>query len=108
MKILVMALLLFAFSAHAGHLESHDLKVTLLSAWASDGGVLVQTTPRHSIDGLSCTNTYWLELDISQPGYNSLLSMVLAAQTSQTAISVRVADDNNSESCRLERVIITP
>lgn len=107
-NILVFLMAVLSLGVQATTKDSSNLKVQLISAWASSGGILLQTNPKHSVAGLSCTNDYWLELNKNQPGYQTILSMLLSAQVTQKNITVRAIDDNNSDFCRLERVIITP
>jgi hypothetical protein len=106
--VFTILIAMISFGAQATIKDSSNVKVQLISAWASSGGILLQTNPQHSIEGLSCTNNYWLELDKNQPGYQAILSMLLSAQATQKTITVRAVDDNNSDFCRLERVITTP
>lgn len=98
--------LLWGSAAVANTLDSSGLTIKLLSVWADDGGVLVQTEPKHSIEGLSCTGDYWLRLSKDAAGYEALLSVLLSAQATQSKITVR-AGESGSEFCNLERVIIT-
>jgi hypothetical protein len=107
-NVFIILIATISFGVQATTKDSSNVKVQLISAWASSGGILLQTNPKHSIEGLSCTNDYWLELDKNQPGYQAILSMLLSAQATQKTITVRAVDDNSSDFCRLERVITTP
>ena len=107
-SVFIILTAMMTFGTQGATKDSSNVKVQLLSAWASSGGILLQTNPKHSIAGLSCTNDYWLELDKNQSGYQAILSMLLSAQATQKTITVRAVDDNSSDFCRLERVIITP
>lgn len=90
----------------ASHKDTSDVNIELVSVWTSDGDVLVQTNPRHDISGLTCTDNYWLVLDKSAIGYETTLSMLLAAQASSAKVTVRASDDNSHNICRLSRLVI--
>jgi len=107
-RVFIILMAMIICGTQATTKDSNNVKVQLVSAWASSGGILLQTNPKHSISGLSCTSDYWLELDKNQPGYQAILSMLLSAQATQKTITVRAVDDNSSNFCRLERVITTP
>lgn len=105
-KILFVIIFLFVPLASASAKDTSGLTVKLLSVWASDGGVLVQTEPKHSIEGLNCTDNYWLQLSKQAVGYDAILSMLLSAQVTQAKVTVR-AGDSGKKFCVLERVILT-
>ena len=106
-KLLIIFLLLASSSIQAAsYKDSYGLKVNLISVWSSSGEALIQTSPRHSIEDLSCTNDYWLVLDKTTDGYDAILSLLLTAQSADKYVTIRAIDDNNSNFCRLERVII--
>ena len=106
-KLLIASLLLIAGSANAAWKDSNGLKVNLISVWASNGGVLVQTSPKHSISGLSCTDNYWAELSKNSEGYEAMLSVLLTAQASNKQVFVRVSDAGSDKFCNLQRVILS-
>lgn len=105
---LILLSLLFSVPVYAAHVDSSNVKVQLISVWASSGDVLLQTNPRHNITGLGCGNDFWLVLDKDQPGYDGILSLLLSAQAQQTNITVRAVDDSGPGFCRLERVVTQP
>ncbi len=107
MELLLIGLLLSA-PVYAAQLDSSNVKVQLISVWASSGDVLLQTNPRHNIAGLACSNDFWLVLDKDQLGYEGILSLLLSAQAQQSNITVRAVDDIGSNFCRLERVVTQP
>ena len=103
---LALSILLFHFSTEAAWKDTHNVEVKLISVWASNGGVLVQTNPKPNIEGLSCSDNYWLSLGKSSEGYDALLSLLLTAQASKQKITVRANNNGSEPFCRLERVII--
>lgn len=107
-KYLVITALFLSSYASAAYKDTGNVKVHLVSAWASEGGILLQTNPQHSIEGLGCDSSYWLKLNVDQPGYNAIVSMLLSAQATQKPITVRAVDDQGTDFCRLERVITSP
>lgn len=96
-------LLFFSTSVFAGYQDSHNLTVEQISVWGSSGQLLVQTKPKHSIEGLGCSSDYWLKK--TDEGYDALLSILLAAQMAKKTITVRAVDDAGTDFYRLERVI---
>ena len=102
-----LSLLLVMSGANAAYKDTSNVKIHFISAWASDGGVLVQTNPQHSIDGLGCESAYWLKLSADQAGYNTVIAMLLSAHVTQMPVTVRAVDDQGTDFCRLERVILT-
>lgn len=105
-KLLGLSFLMLSLGAFAGHKDSHDLQVEQISVWGDSGDLLVQTSPKHNIEGLSCSSDYWLKLHRSDEGYEALSSMLIAAQMAGTTITVRAVDDAGTDFCRLQRVII--
>ena len=98
--------ILFTLPAFAAYKDTGNVTVNLVSMWAN-GGLLVQTSPKHNIEGLNCESDYWLKLDKSYEGYNEMLSMALAAQMAGKKITVRANDDSGTDFCRLDRIIIS-
>lgn len=70
---------------------------------ASD--VLVQTEPRHSIEGLSCASDYWMILTPDDVGHEIMVTLLKNAQKLQLPVTVNVIDDTSPDFCRLNRVI---
>ena len=107
LKVLVfISVCMFAFSAHAAYRDSSGRYVKQISVWGHTGHVLVQMEPRHDIEGLQCTDDYWLVLNKTDEGYETMLSMLIAAQIADKPILVRAEDDRRDQSyCRLQRII---
>ena len=98
MKYFVIIIgILISSLASAAYKDTGNVKVQLISAWASEGGILLQTNPQHSIEGLSCESSYWLKLNVDQPGYSAIVSMLLSAQATQRPITVRAVDDQGTD-----------
>ncbi|SMF24239.1 hypothetical protein SAMN02745866_01571 [Alteromonadaceae bacterium Bs31] len=99
--------MLAAAQCFSEYKDTANVNIEMISVWGSTGQALVQTNPKHNIEGLKCTGDYWLTLEKTDAGYQSLLSMLIAAQVSGKIVTVRAEDDNLVESfCRLQRVII--
>ena len=107
LAVLLFGLVVSGFTplALAASAVTHDVKIELISVDPSTGNLLIQTNPRHSIEGLSCTNTYWITLARSATGYDSVLSMLLSSQRAGSMVTVQAGDDNGYELCKLERLI---
>ena len=105
-KLLATGFLMLSLGAFAGHIDTHDLKVEQISVWGDSGDLLVQTSPKHNIEGLSCSSDYWLKLNKNDEGYEALSSMLIAAQMAGKTITVRAVDDAGTDFCRLQRVIV--
>ena len=103
--ISILAITLASFS-HGDYKDTSNIKIKLISVWTSSGDILVQTNPKHNIQGLACTSDYWLKLDKTAAGYDGTLSMLLSAQATQATVTVRAYDDQGTDFCRLDRVII--
>lgn len=65
--ILILTMAMVGF-AHGHYKDTSNVKIKMISLWSDDGGVLIQTNPRHSIEGLDCIDDYWLMLDKAEPG----------------------------------------
>ena len=106
MRYIVFLLTMAAMSfSYGDYKDSSGVKIKLVSIWGGNGNVLIQTNPNHSIDGLACTSNFWLELDLTAPGYEGMLSMLLTAQATQSTVTVRAFDDIGTGFCRLDRLI---
>ena len=105
-KAFVIFMFLFTSEAYAAWKDTHNVKIKLISVWAPNGGILIQTEPLPKIEGLSCTSDYWLSLGKDRGGYDALLSVLLTAQAGGKSVTVR-ASEGEEDFCRLERVIIT-
>jgi len=55
--ISILAITLASFS-HADYNDTNNIKIELVSVWTTSGDILVQTNPKHTIQGLSCTSDY--------------------------------------------------
>jgi hypothetical protein len=55
MKIIIsiLAITLTCF-ARADYKDTSNIKIELVSVWTTNGDILVQTSPKHSISGLAC------------------------------------------------------
>lgn len=106
-RILLFTIIFLTQNALAAYKDTDGVKVQLISAWANNGDILLQTNPRHSIEGLNCQGDYWLTLKKNSPGYEAILSMLLSAQATQKTILVR-AEDSGTDFCNLTRVIANP
>jgi len=103
--ISILAITLASFS-HGDYKDTSNIKIKLISVWTSSGDILVKTNPKHNIQGLSCTSDYWLKLSETALGYDGTLSMLLSAQATQAKVTIRAIDDQGTDFCRLDRVII--
>lgn len=107
MKIIISILAItLACFAHADYKDTSNIKIELVSVWTTSGDILVQTSPKHNIQGLGCSSDYWLKLSQTAQGYDGTLSMLLSAQSTQAKVTVRAYDDQGTDFCRLDRVII--
>ena len=107
MKKSLYIFLFISASSIAANQDTHSTYVNQISVWGHNGDVLVQMSPRHNIEGLSCTDDYWLRLSKNDEGFETMLSLLLASQMAKKAISVRSEDDSAGAQpyCRLQRVI---
>ena len=106
--VLVSFLFCWSINSFAEYKDSGDVKVEFISVWSSTGDTLIQTSPRHDISGLSCTDNYWLVLDKSKGGFEPALALLMSAQASGARIVVRYDDEGGGKFCRLSRVITKP
>ena len=107
MKKLLFLLATFVVSTtYADYRDTGNVTIKLVSVWTDSGDILVQTNPRHDISGLNCSSDYWLKLNKSNSGYEGALSILLSAQATQSKVTVRAYDDQGTDFCRLDRVII--
>lgn len=105
-KVFVLLVLLVSSGVFAEWKDSSSVSVELISVWGKTGDALIQTNPKATITDLKCTDNYWLTLDKTDPGFQSIMAMLLAAQMSGKTITVRAEDDGVTKSyCRLARVI---
>lgn len=104
-KLILFVIFSFSASVLASHKDSSGLLVAQISVWGASGDILIQTNPKHSIEGLSCESDYWLKLRKTDEGSQALLSMLMAAQLANKTVLVRAVDDAGTDFCRLERVI---
>ena len=102
--VLILAITIASF-AYGDYKDTGNVKIELVSVWTENGDILVQTKPKHSIQGLVCTSDYWLKLNKTAIGYEGTLSMLLSAQATQATVTVRAYDDQGTDFCRLDRVI---
>jgi len=100
-KIISILAITLASFAQGDYQDTSNLKIELISVWATSGDILVQTKPKHNIQGLSCTSDYWLKLSETAAGYDGTLSMLLSAQATQTTVTVRAYDDQGTDFCKL-------
>lgn len=105
LKFSYIFLLSIALPVLGASKETSNVKVEMLSVWTNSGDILVQTSPKPDISGLTCTNDYWLMLDKVELGHQEVLSMLLSAQISKIKLTVRAEDNNGHEFCRLSRII---
>ena len=98
--ISILAITLASFS-HADYNDTNNIKIELVSVWTTSGDILVQTNPKHTIQGLSCTSDYQLKLSETAVGYDGTLSMLLSAQATQATVTVRAYDDQGTDFCKL-------
>ncbi len=105
-KLILIFLCLFSGSALAAYKDSTNRYVKQISVWGHTGDVLVQTYPRHDIDGVQCTDDYWIRLNKSDEGFQTMISMLIAAQMADKPIIIRAEDDGIGQPyCRLQRII---
>ncbi len=104
-KLIYVLLSTLCFPVFADYKETSNLQISQISAWGSSGELLIQTNPKHSIEGLGCTSNYWLKLRKTDDGYQAMLSMLMTAQIAKTSVLVRAIDDVGTDFCRLDRVI---
>ena len=105
-NILFLITTIIAGYTFADYKDTGNVTIKLVSVWTDSGDILVQTNPRHDISGLNCSSDYWLKLNKSNPGYEGALSILLSAQATQSKVTVRAYDDQGTDFCRLDRVII--
>lgn len=103
--LVVMMCTCCSVSVYAAELSSNDLHVDIVSIY-DHGHIYVQTSPRHDITGLDCTNDYWMGIATTTPAYDALLASLLAAQQSSSKVTVTVNDDGTSQFCNLARLTI--
>lgn len=106
--LLIFSLMASIFTAPttAGDLLTKDLKVKLISIEENTGNILVQFHPRHSINGLACTDDYWASLSKNSLVHQEMLSVLLTAYASQKPMNITVSDDPQSTFCKLKRIIL--
>ena len=107
MKTVFLFVIAFVFAVSNGALAStatQGVRITTLSLTDTGGGLLVQTTPRHSLD-TGCTNNFWLVLDTSSANFEALLSMLITAQSRGSSVTVTATGAGN-QFCNLSRVVL--
>ncbi len=106
-KLLLVFISILPSLVFAANRDTANTYVKQISVWGHSGGVLIQMNPRPNIEGLGCTDDYWLRLNKSDEGYETMLSMLIAAQVTNKPILVRAEDDGDSTQpyCRLQRII---
>lgn len=105
-KLIFIFLCTLSCSALAASKDSPNRYVQQISVWGHSGDVLVQTYPRHDIEGVQCTDDYWIRLNKSDEGFKIMLSMLIAAQMADKPILIRAEDDGIDQPyCRLQRII---
>ena len=106
MKIAFFSIIALFFAASSGALASTataNVKITTLSL-TDTGNLLVQTTPRHTLDA-GCTTDFWLVLATSTPNFDALLSMLITAQSRGSSVTVTATGVGN-QFCNLSRVVL--
>lgn len=101
--LFIFTALVFGSAAHA-QTTTPGVKITKLSLTDDGGGMLIQTTPRHTLDA-GCTSDFWLALATSAPNYEALLSMLITAQTRGSSVSVSATGVGN-DFCNLSRLVL--
>lgn len=99
-----LLMLLFTPAQSFAETSRANVQVTRVSLTASGSSLLVQTSPRPFLDG-SCTSDFWLILPISSTNYESLLAMLLTAQSRASKATVFAQDVGNAE-CNLSRLVL--
>lgn len=100
----IVAAVLFAGNSALADTTTANVKITRLSLTDSGGGMLVQTTPRHTLD-TGCTSNFWLVLLKASPNYDALVSMLITAQSRGSDVTV-VATGAGSANCTLTRLVL--
>ena len=62
MKYFTLLAVFFSSFSNAAYKDSLSLTVEQISVWGSSGHLLVQTKPRHNLEGLNCDSDFWLKL----------------------------------------------
>jgi len=106
--ILIYLALITPSTAFAASTTTDNVAVQLLSVTANNSALLVQTSPRHSLTGLNCTDDYWLVLSHNEVGFDAMLALLLAAQRSGSTLLVRADDNGGAQFCKLGRVVTYP
>ena len=106
MKMFVTALsasFLISSSAYA-ETSTPNVVISKLSLTGSGSGMLLQATPRHTLDA-GCSNDFWIVLQKSSPNYDILASMLITAQARGSKVEVFVSGFGN-EFCDLTRLVL--
>ncbi len=101
-------IVLFGSVAHAGSVQSNDLQVTIVSAYSDGRSILVQTEPRPDITGLTCNNNFWLVLEGSELGFDTIVSFILTAHATGKRVQITAEDNGGSDFCKLTRITLMP
>ena len=106
MFFVIIILLPVSVSASVNTLSS--VEVDTISVSTGDGLMYVSFSSALDISGLSCTNSNSLILDVSKPGYQATLSLLLSAQARGVKVKVKVNDDDGTAGtyCRLSRIYL--
>lgn len=94
-KVIVLLLLSAASSmaTEASEVQTASVNTNYTSVTAVDGQVLVQTPPRQTLAGLSCTNNFWAALDKSASDYCEVLSLASDAMLDKRTMDITVSDE---------------
>ncbi len=105
-KLIFILLCALSCSVLAAYKDSPNRYIKEISVWGHSGDVLIQTYPRHDIEGVQCTDDYWIRLNKADEGFQTMMSMLIAAQMADKPVLIRAEDDgSNQPYCRLQRVI---
>ncbi len=104
--VIISTSLILASHFSAAGVQTKNVEVALLSlSLNSNGNILVQTSPRPNLTGLTCTNSYWLVLGSDEVGFETSVSMLLSAQATKNPIDITAENNGSSDYCLLRRVI---
>lgn len=107
MKYIFLALFtIISMPTFAGTLQTGNLVISQISAWSDNGTIAVQTEPRHSMQGLNCTNDYWLFMEADAVGYDAIVALLINAQATQIPVIVEANDEIGGDFCRLSRLTL--
>ncbi len=106
-KLLSLLMFLISLNAYSGTLDTPNVKVKYISAFADYDYIMVHTDPQPNISGLSCSDSFWLLLYDTGGNFGVASSLLEHAQKSHYKVTVTAEDNGSNQYCKLNRITVT-